>query len=192
MLRIVIIALLAACLIGGLAGCPKPAPSSDAPAVGLGEAPPPSAAPPPAEKPAEEKAAEEKPADNEGSKVKVEGEEGKPVVKTDSGLQYVVLDEGTGAKPAKGDKVIAEYTGWLTDGTKFDSSKDHPGEFDFNVGAGNVIPGWDEAFAGMKEGERRKLIIPADLGYGAEGTPGGPIPPNATLIFEVKLVKIVK
>ncbi|MBU0608023.1 MAG: FKBP-type peptidyl-prolyl cis-trans isomerase [Armatimonadetes bacterium] len=175
-----------------LTGCPKPTPPSEAPAVGLGEAPPPSATPPPAEKLADEKSAEEKPADNEGSKVKVEGEEGKPVEKTASGLQYVVLDEGTGAKPAKGEKVIAEYTGWLTDGTKFDSSKDHPGEFDFNVDEGNVIPGWDEAFAGMKEGERRKLIIPAELGYGEMGTPGGPIPPNATLIFEVKLVKIVK
>jgi peptidylprolyl isomerase len=186
MLRVAMIALLALSLLVVLTGCPKPAaevPTTPAPDAA---APAPEAATPEVAKP------ETKPEGKEESKVKVEGEEGKPVEKTASGLQYVVLDPGTGAKPSKGDKVVAEYTGWLTDGTKFDSSKDHPGDFEFNVGAGNVIPGWDEAFSDMKEGERRKLIIPSDLGYGAEGTPGGPIPPNATLIFEVKLVKIVK
>jgi FKBP-type peptidyl-prolyl cis-trans isomerase len=108
---------------------------------------------------------------------------------TESGLKYIVLEEGTGKAPQKGATIVAEYTGWLTDGKKFDSSKDHPGEFEFQVGLGQVIPGWDEALSAMKVGERRKLIVPADLGYGAEGA-GGVIPPNATLIFEVKLVKI--
>ena len=180
MTRWILIVVVALAVLALLTGCPKPVeqPTTIAPDAQL----PPTAAPaaPAAEKPADEKG------------VKVEGEEGKPVVKTDSGLEYVVLEEGTGAKPNKGDKVIAEYTGWLTDGTKFDSSKDHAGEFDFNVGMGQVIPSWDEALLAMKEGERRKLIVPPALGYGAEGTPGGPIPPNATLVFEVKLVKIVK
>jgi len=177
MLRYMLVGMLVLSLLVTLTGCPKPAAESIPP-------PPPSApTPPPAvEKPAGEKA---------DAAFKVEGEEGKPVEKTKSGLQYVVLDKGTGAQPKKGDKVVAEYTGWLTDGTKFDSSKDHPGEaFEFNVGEGGVIPGWDEAFLAMKEGERRKLIIPSELAYGAEGK--GPIPPNATLIFEVKLVNIKK
>jgi len=197
MLRHVVVCLLAVAVLTVLTGCPKPAtseppistPPEGAPPVAQAPAPDASdAAKPEAEKPA----AEGEAAAKEESKVKVEGEEGKPVQKTSSGLQYVVLDKGTGAKPKQGDKVVAEYTGWLTDGTKFDSSKDHPGDFEFSVGEGNVIPGWDEAFLSMSEGERRKLIIPAKLGYGAEGTPGGPIPPNATLVFEVKLVKIVK
>lgn len=116
------------------------------------------------------------------------GEEGKPVQTTASGLKYVVLAEGKGDKPKKGQSITAEYTGWLTDGTKFDSSKDHPGEFSFEVGIGRVIPGWDEALLDMKPGESRKLIIPPALAYGERGA-GGVIPPNATLIFEVKLVK---
>lgn len=118
------------------------------------------------------------------------GEEGKPVQTTKTGMKYVVLEEGTGAKPKKGDKVTAEYTGWLADGTQFDTSKDHGGTFELAVGEGQVIPGWDEALLDMKVGERRKLVIPPELAYGAQGTPGGPIPPNATLTFEVKLVKV--
>lgn len=177
MLRVMLPLVIVLSVLVVLTGCPKPAEETVAP-------PPSAPAPPPeAEKPAEEAP---------GGAVKVEGEEGKPVEKTESGLQYVVLEEGTGAQAKRGDKIIAEYTGWLTDGTKFDSSQDHPGDFSFHVGEGNVIPGWDEAFLMMKEGGRRKLIIPPDLGYGAEGTPGGPIPGNATLVFEVKLVKIVK
>lgn len=118
------------------------------------------------------------------------GEAGKPVQTSASGMKYVVLEEGTGNKPKKGDTITAEYTGWLADGTQFDSSKDHDGAFEFAVGEGQVIPGWDEALQDMKPGERRKLIIPPALAYGAQGTPGGPIPPNATLTFEVKLVGI--
>jgi peptidylprolyl isomerase len=119
----------------------------------------------------------------------VPGEEGKPTVTTTSGLRYVVLQEGTGDKPRRGQTVTAEYTGWLTNGCKFDSSKDHAGEFSFPVGNGQVIPGWDEALLDMKVGERRKLILPPELAYGQRGA-GGVIPPNATLIFEVKLVRI--
>ena len=120
------------------------------------------------------------------------GEEGQPVKTTKSGLQYVVLEEGKGDKPKQGALITAEYTGWLAaDGTEFDSSKDHPGVFQFPVGEGNVIPGWDEALLDMKIGERRKLIVPPALGYGEQGA-GEVIPPNATLIFEVKLVAIDK
>ena len=118
----------------------------------------------------------------------LEGEEGKDIQTTSSGLQYIVLEEGDGPKPKKGQTIAAEYTGWLTDGTKFDSSKDHPGAFSFAVGVGMVIKGWDEALLDMRVGERRKLIIPPELGYGRAGTPGGPIPPNATLVFEVRLL----
>lgn len=121
----------------------------------------------------------------------LEGEEGKQVQKTASGLQYVVLEEGKGDKPKKGQTISAEYTGWLADGTQFDSSKGRPGAFSFAVGEGNVIPGWDEALLDMKVGERRKLIIPPNLAYGAQGA-GDVIPPNATLTFEVKLLKIEK
>lgn len=118
------------------------------------------------------------------------GEEGKPVKTTPTGMKYVVLEEGTGEKPKKGDLVTAEYTGWLADGTQFDTSRERGEGFQFAVGEGQVIPGWDEALLDMKVGERRKLTIPPELAYGPQGTPGGPIPPNATLTFEVKLAKI--
>lgn len=117
------------------------------------------------------------------------GEEGKPVQTTKTGMKYVVLEEGKGDKPKKGATIAAEYTGWLLDGTQFDSSKDHEGAFEFPVGQGQVIPGWDEALLDMKVGERRKLIIPPALAYGPAGA-GEVIPPNATLIFEVKLAAI--
>lgn len=96
---------------------------------------------------------------------------------------------GTGPAAKAGDTVSVHYTGTLTDGTKFDSSVDRGQPFDFPLGAGRVIPGWDAGVAGMQVGGKRKLIIPAEEGYGAQGA-GGVIPPNATLVFEVELLKI--
>lgn len=111
------------------------------------------------------------------------------VVTTDSGLQYVDLTEGTGATPQTGQTVVVHYTGTLENGQKFDSSRDRNQPFKFKLGVGQVIKGWDEGISTMKVGGRRKLIIPADLGYGARGA-GGVIPPNATLIFDVELLRI--
>ncbi len=108
---------------------------------------------------------------------------------TASGLIYEELTVGSGAEAASGQHVTVHYTGWLTDGTKFDSSKDRDDPFSFMLGAGHVIRGWDEGVAGMKVGGTRKLTIPPDLGYGARGA-GGVIPPNATLVFEVELLAI--
>jgi FKBP-type peptidyl-prolyl cis-trans isomerase len=100
---------------------------------------------------------------------------------------------GNGAVAKPGQTVTVNYTGWLyvngAKGAKFDSSFDHGQPFSFPLGAGAVIPGWDKGVAGMKEGGERTLIIPPELGYGARGTPGGPIPPNATLFFDVQLLK---
>lgn len=108
---------------------------------------------------------------------------------TDSGLKYDDIAEGDGDTAESGQMVTVHYTGWLTDGNKFDSSKDRNDPFKFKLGAGNVIRGWDEGVVGMKIGGTRKLTIPANLGYGAQGA-GGIIPPNATLVFEVELLGI--
>ena len=111
------------------------------------------------------------------------------VITTDSGLKYIDVKVGDGAAAKKGDLVSVHYTGTLKDGKKFDSSKDRGRPFDFPLGAGKVIKGWDEGVAGMKVGGTRKLIIPPELGYGERGA-GGVIPPNAELHFEVELLKI--
>ena len=96
---------------------------------------------------------------------------------------------GNGAEAVKGKLVSVHYTGWLTDGRKFDSSKDRGQPFQFSLGRGQVIRGWDDGVAGLKVGGRRKLTIPAELGYGAQGA-GGVIPPGATLVFEVDLLGV--
>ncbi len=108
---------------------------------------------------------------------------------TESGLVYEDITTGTGATAQAGQMVSVHYTGWLTNGTKFDSSKDRNQPFSFQLGAGQVIRGWDEGVAGMQVGGVRKLTIPPQLGYGARGA-GGVIPPNATLIFEVELLGV--
>jgi FKBP-type peptidyl-prolyl cis-trans isomerase FkpA len=110
-----------------------------------------------------------------------------PPTTTASGLVFEELVVGTGNAAASGQKVSVHYTGWLTNGTKFDSSKDRGEPFVFPLGKGHVIKGWDEGVAGMKVGGKRKLTIPPALGYGARGA-GGVIPPNATLVFEVELL----
>jgi FKBP-type peptidyl-prolyl cis-trans isomerase len=96
---------------------------------------------------------------------------------------------GNGATAQAGQSVVVHYTGWLTSGQKFDSSVDRNDPFDFRLGAGQVIPGWDQGVAGMQVGGKRKLTIPPNLAYGARGA-GGVIPPNATLVFEVELLAV--
>jgi hypothetical protein len=105
--------------------------------------------------------------------------------KTQRGTYYQDVTPGTGIASIPGRKAKVRYAGWLPDGTKFDS-----GDYEFTPGGGEVIQGWDDGIVGMKVGGKRKLVIPPDEGYGARGTPGGPIPPNATLEFEVELLKI--
>ena len=115
------------------------------------------------------------------------------MITTESGLQYTDTVEGTGAMPTKGQTCVMHYTGWLWDGkakgAKFDSSVDRGQPFEFTIGVGQVIKGWDEGVGSMKVGGKRTLIIPSALGYGSRGA-GGVIPPNATLCFDVELLGI--
>jgi len=111
------------------------------------------------------------------------------IIETATGLGYVDIVEGTGAQPKPGDSVSVHYTGWLKSGQQFDSSRDRGQPLVFAIGRGRVIKGWDEGVISMKAGGKRKLIIPAHLGYGDRGA-GGVIPPGATLIFEVELLGI--
>lgn len=116
-----------------------------------------------------------------------------PMVTTPSGLQYADTVPGTGRSPRRGQTAVVHYTGWLYDngtrGKKFDSSLDKGKPFEFKVGQGQVIKGWDEGVASMKIGGKRTLIVPPQLGYGAQGA-GTDIPPNATLLFEVELLAV--
>lgn len=175
----------------GLAACCKskveePA-AEAAKAAATAEAPKPAEAPAPApaaEQPAPEAAAPapeaEKPANPEEPAMQ----------KTESGLQYQEIKVGDGAVPQAGQTVIVHYTGWLTDGKKFDSSVDRGQPFKFTLGRGQVIRGWDEGLSTMKVGGKRKLTIPSDLAYGPRGAGNGLIPPNATLVFDVELLGI--
>jgi len=120
-------------------------------------------------------------------------EKEKKMTKTESGLQYRDVKEGTGDKPTKGQTCVMHYTGWLWEdgakGKKFDSSVDRGEPFDFPIGTGRVIKGWDEGVLSMKVGGKRELLNSPNLGYGSRGA-GRVIPPNATLLFEVELLKI--
>jgi FKBP-type peptidyl-prolyl cis-trans isomerase FkpA len=111
------------------------------------------------------------------------------MTKTPSGLRYQDVTAGEGAEATADRTVSVHYTGWLPNGEKFDSSRDRDQPFSFTLGAGQVIAGWDEGVAGMKVGGQRKLVIPADLGYGTAGAPPD-IPPGATLVFDVELLDV--
>jgi FKBP-type peptidyl-prolyl cis-trans isomerase len=131
-------------------------------------------------------AARKSTASNTNAPTKVTGEG----VKTPSGLVYWDIRVGNGDAAKEGSRVRVHYTGWLTNGKKFDSSVDAGQPFDFRIGNGEVIKGWEEGVAGMRVRGKRQLRIPPSLGYGAEGTPDGSIPPNATLIFDIELLGV--
>jgi len=107
-----------------------------------------------------------------------------------SGLRYAELVVGSGASPRDGQTAVVHFTGWLDDGVKFDSSIERKKAFGFQLGSGQVVKGWDEGVRGMRVGGKRRLIVPPTLGYGAKGIPGL-VPPNATLIFDVALLRVV-
>jgi peptidylprolyl isomerase len=109
---------------------------------------------------------------------------------TPSGLKFAEMVVGTGASPHDGQTAVVHFTAWLNDGTQFDSSIDRQKPFGFRLGAGQVIKGWDEGVRGMRIGGKRRLIVPPALGYGPQGLPGH-IPPDATLTFDVELLRIV-
>ena len=121
--------------------------------------------------------------------------DGLPAVTYPDGLKVIDLSKGTGAVAHSGDSVVVEYSGWLTDGTLFDSSRSRNQPFPFTIGKGQVIPGWDEGVPGMATGGKRKLIIPSALAYGSQGqqdpnTGATIIPPDATLVFEISLISV--
>lgn len=116
------------------------------------------------------------------------GNKDEKVITTKSGLKYVEVKVGEGKSAKAGDVVVVHYTGTFKDGKKFDSSRDRDEPFSFTLGQGEVIKGWDEGVAGMKEGGKRKLIIPFELAYGEKGRPG--IPPRSELHFDVELLKV--
>ena len=132
--------------------------------------------------------------DNAAGKDNAEKKGDTKMTKTPSGLQYQDMVVGTGANPKTGQTCVMHYTGWLWEnaarGKKFDSSVDRGRPYEFPLGQGRVIKGWDEGIAGMKVGGKRTLLIPPALGYGARGYGGGLIPPNATLIFDVELLGV--
>jgi len=114
------------------------------------------------------------------------------IIELSGGLKYQDQVVGQGKEAKAGDLATVHYVGVLADGRKFDSSRDRGTPFSFTLGAGEVIKGWDLGVAGMREGGKRVLLIPPELGYGARGAGGGAIPPNATLLFEVELLKVEK
>ena len=182
-LLLLVIALAAAVLLSGCKA--KETPTATAPAEPAATAEAPKAPAPEAPKPASPTGKEE--AVEAARKLGTPSEN--PVVAAASGLKYIDVKAGEGTEAVADKNVSVHYTGWLVNGTKFDSSVDRGTPFQFPVGAGRVIRGWDEGVAGMKVGGVRKLIIPSDLGYGARGA-GNVIPPNATLIFEVQLLGV--
>ena len=110
--------------------------------------------------------------------------------RTESGLYLETVEPGDGPTVRRGQTVVVHYTGWLADGTQFDSSRDRGQPLTIPIGLGQVIPGWDQGIVGMRVGETRRLVIPPELGYGDAGAGGGLIPPDATLVFEVELLGV--
>lgn len=198
-MRRVLFVLTCAALPLALAACaPKESESADTTAppaaarpTTTAQTPPPAPAAEAAKPPAPEASESATKAETKEAGGKEAGKEtpGK-MTKTASGLQYQDVVVGKGPTPKPGQRVTVNYVGTLQDGTKFDSSLDHGRPFSFNIGEGNVIKGWDEGVMTMHVGGKRKLIIPPDLAYGDNPRPGGPIPPGATLLFDVELLKV--